>query len=105
VTASFARGAEGMEVSNSALSTQVRTVARGTAPVCRAATCPWRRTSKVGMAWTPNRCELCGEVSTFHLDELDLACQVAGELLERHQDILHAADGYLSGGALSGRRR
>ena len=34
----------------SALSTQARRAARGTAPVCRAATCPRRSTSRVGMA-------------------------------------------------------
>ena len=37
------------------------------APVCRAATCPPRSTSKVGTAWAWNRREICGEVSTLTL--------------------------------------
>src|SRR5207253_3052897 len=31
---------------------------------------PGQRSSRVGMAWTPNRCEICGEVSTFTLTSL-----------------------------------
>ena len=38
---------------------------QGAAPVCRAATCPSRSTSRVGMACAPNRCDTCGETSTF----------------------------------------
>jgi hypothetical protein len=45
-------------VAASAFSTQDRRAASGAAPVCRAATCPPRSTSKVGMAWAPNRWEI-----------------------------------------------
>ena len=77
-------GSNAQSAAASALSTQVRRAARGTAPVCRAATCPRRSTSRVGMAWTPNRCETCGEVSTFTLTSLSLparsraSCSSAG---------------------------
>ena len=43
----------------------------------------------VGMAWTPNRCEICGEVSTFTLTSLTLPARSRGELLERGADLRH----------------
>ncbi len=61
----------------------------GAAPVCRAATCPRRMTSRVEMAWGPEPLRDLRRGVGVHLDQLDLAGQVAGELLERGAD--HAA--------------
>jgi hypothetical protein len=85
----------GRQPAASALPTHVRRVARGTAPVCRAATCPWRKTSKAGMAWPLKRCQICGDMSTFTLTSLTLparsraSCSSAG--LTMRQDPHHGA--------------
>jgi hypothetical protein len=72
----------------SASPAQARGAARGGA-VCRVATCSPRSTSRVGMAWGAEPLRDLWRGVDVDFDQLDLARQVAGELLERGAD--HAA--------------